>query len=167
MTQPDYKRALDAACREWEQLAQQRSDLDKRLGDLQRSIVTLTRLCGYEASVPFGLSDACRLILMRHPNRALSAQEMRNELDMMGLDLSKHASPLASIHVTLKRLVSNGLARFIPGGDGTAPRYISKMPARSVVAYGHEHAKQLFGLHFGAAAPVPPIKVSTKKGKKR
>ena len=169
MSADDYKKALDAACREWEELAAKRSELDKRLADLQRSIVTLTRLCGFTPTVPFGLSDACRLVLMRHPDEAMSAQGMRDHIESMGLDLSQHVSPLASVHVTLKRLVSSGLARFIPGGDGQPPRYVSNMKQRSVVAYGHEHAKQVFGLHFAAAAPVPPIAFakSRKRGKKR
>lgn len=130
MTTTDYKRALDAACREWETLAAERRALDTRLADLQRSIATLSRLCGYVPTVPFSLADSCRLVLMRrdHP---LTATQVREELETMGFDLSKQASPLTSIHVTLKRLVEGGDARFLAGGPGRAPCYAWKGPPRA------------------------------------
>ena len=123
MPEADYRQALDTACREWERLASQRADLDSRLADLQRTIASLMRLCGFEPTVGFGLTDACRLILCRHRGEALNARRVKEELEILGRDLSDHANPLASIHVTLKRLVAAGEVRFIPRSKGTPPMY--------------------------------------------
>ena len=74
MPEADYRQALDAASREWERLAARRAELDARLADLQRTIASLMRLCGFEPTVGFGLTDGCRLILWRHRGQALSAR---------------------------------------------------------------------------------------------
>ena len=123
MTDADYRQALETASREWERLAAQRAELDSRLADLQRTIASLMRLCGFEPTVGFGLTDACRLILWRHRGEALSARRVKEELAILGRDLSDHANPLASIHVTLKRLVAAGEVRFTPRSKGTPPMY--------------------------------------------
>ena len=65
MTIDDYKRALDAACREYEEVVRRRAELDKRLAQLHESIGALTRLCGYTPTVSWGLTDACRVVLAR------------------------------------------------------------------------------------------------------
>ena len=78
----DYRQALDTACREWERLAAQRADLDSRLADLQRTIVSLMRLCGLEPTVRFGWTDACCLILSRHRGQALSARRVKEGLEL-------------------------------------------------------------------------------------
>jgi len=160
MTASDYTRALDAACREWETLAAERRTLDTRLADLQRTIATLSRLCGYVPSVPFSLADSCRLVLMRrdHP---LTATQMKEELETMGFDLSKQASPLSSIHVTLKRLVEGGQAEFLPARPGRGPSYAWKGPIRPG---GGRPAPTLRGDEIGALffgrdiPPLPPRK---------
>src|SRR5688572_20149956 len=63
MTTDDYRRALDAAIREYETLGAERQRIDRRLVELEHSISTLTRLCGLVPTVPLGLTDACRLVL--------------------------------------------------------------------------------------------------------
>lgn len=157
MTDADYKKALEAASREWETLAAERARLDKRLAELQQTMATLSRLCGYVPTVPFGLADACRLILMRH-ERPLTAGQVREELEMMGLDFSKHANPLASIHVTLKRLVEAGQSRVIPGGAGRSPVYAWKGPKRPSRGSGPGpmlRAGEIGPLFFGYPMPAP------------
>lgn len=158
MTTIDYQRALEAACREWETLAAERARLDKRLAELQQTMATLSRLCGHVPTVPFGLADACRLILLRR-EQPLSAAQMREELEMMGLDLSKHANALASIHVTLKRLVEAGQARFLPGGAGRSPAYAWKGPklagAKGVPARPALRGDEIGALLFGYPMPAP------------
>jgi hypothetical protein len=163
VSDPDYRRALDAACREWEQLAGRRAEIDNRLADLQRTIATLSRLCGYEPTVPFGLADACRMVLRRHGDRALTAQAVRDELELIGLDLSRHASPLASIHVTLKRLVAAGEARFLPGERGTPPMYALHGPSGARGLRGRGPGTAPWPSFVGAPRGVRPL----AKGKKR
>ena len=106
-TGDDYRRALDAACREWETLTRQRAELDTRIAQLTQSIGTLSRLCGLVPTVPLGLTDACRMALKAagHP---LTALEVRGQLEAMGMDLSRYANPLAAVHTTLKRLSESG-----------------------------------------------------------
>lgn len=115
MTVDDYKRALDAACREYEALTKQRAELDTRIAQLTQSIGNLTRLCGYVPTVPLGLTDACRMVLKAagHP---LTAIEVRAQLEAMGIDLSKYSSDLAAIHTILKRLTDAGEVAFVPRG---------------------------------------------------
>jgi hypothetical protein len=127
MADSDYRRALDAACREWERLSAERVALDARLTDLQRSIATLTRLCGLVPTVPFGLAEACRLVLARD-GRPRAARDIRADLEAIGFDFSRHANPLASIHVTLKRLVEAGEVSQV--STGSKPFYVWRGPVR-------------------------------------
>jgi hypothetical protein len=107
MSKGDYRRALDAAVREYEKLSAERADLDDRLSQLRHSIGTLTKLCGYEPTVPLGLTDACRLVL-RNSVTPLTALEVRDRLAAIGVDLDKYSNPLASIHTVLKRMHEAG-----------------------------------------------------------
>jgi hypothetical protein len=109
----DYRKALDAAVREYESLTKQRAELDARIAQLAQTVGSLTRLCGFEPTVPWGLTDACRTVLKAagHP---LTALEVRAQLEAMGVDLSRYTSDLAVIHTVLKRLSQSGEARFVP-----------------------------------------------------
>jgi hypothetical protein len=107
MPKDDYRRALDAAVREYEKLSAERAGLDDRLAQLRHSIAALTKLCGYEPTVPLGLTDACRLVL-RNSVAPLTALEVRDRLVAIGVDLDKYSNPLASIHTVLKRMHSGG-----------------------------------------------------------
>ena len=107
MSKDDYRRALDAAVREYEKLSAERSALDDRLSQLHHSIAALTKLCGYEPTVPLGLTDACRLVL-RNAVAPLTALEVRDRLASIGVDLDKYSNPLASIHTVLKRMHEGG-----------------------------------------------------------
>ena len=165
MPDAEYQKALDAAAREWETLAAERARLDKRLAELQQTMATLSRLCGYVPTVPFGLADACRLILMRH-EQPLTAARMREELEMMGFDLSKHANALASIHVTLKRLVEAGQARFLAGGAGRSPAYAWKGP-KPAAAKGTPGRPALGGNAIGALFFGYPMPAPRPRGRKK
>jgi len=112
MTSDDYKRALEAACREYEEVARRRAELDKRLAELHESIGALTRLCGYTPTVSWGLTDACRVVLAR-AEQPMSALDVRDRLAGIGFDLSKYSSDLAAIHTVLKRLHRAGELRFV------------------------------------------------------
>ena len=107
MSQDDYRRALDAAVREYERAMAERATLDSRIAQLQQTIGTLTRLCGFTPTVPFGLTDACRMVL-RNAGTPLTPTAVRDRLEAVGVDLGRYANPLAAIHTTLKRLVEAG-----------------------------------------------------------
>ncbi len=112
MSVDDYKTALQAASRELEALTAERARIDQRIAQLSQTVGGLMRLCGYEPTVPLGLTDACRLVL-RGVGHPLTVTEMRAQLTAMGLDLTRYENDLAVIHTTLKRLVQNGEVRFM------------------------------------------------------
>ena len=91
----EYRRALDAATREYERALADRAALEDRIAQLRQTIGTLTKLCGFTPTVSFGLADACRMVL-------------RDRLASVGVDLDRYANPLAAIHTTLKRLAEAG-----------------------------------------------------------
>jgi hypothetical protein len=111
----EYRQALEAASREYHQLAQQRGELDRRMAQLAQTIGSLNRLCGFTPTVGVGLTDACRMVLNAagHP---LTAVEVRQQLEAMGFDISKYANDLAPIHTVLKRLTESDEVRFVPRG---------------------------------------------------
>ena len=109
----DYRQALDAACRELEDLGARRVELDRRIGQLMQTMGNLMRLCNLTPTVPMGLTDGCRMIL-RSAASPLTALEVRAQLAAMGIDLSRYENDLAAIHTTLKRLDQAGEVRFIP-----------------------------------------------------
>jgi len=107
MSKEEYRRALDAAVREYERLSAEHATLESRIAQLKHSIAALTKLCGYEPTVPLGLTDACRLVL-RNAVAPLTALEVRDRLASIGVDLDKYSNPLASIHTVLKRMQDAG-----------------------------------------------------------
>lgn len=111
MSAYQYRRALEAAQGEYEQLMRQRADIDRRLAQLVQTIGTLSRLCHLTPTVGLGLTDACRMALKAagHP---LSARQTRAHLEAMGFDVSKYSNPLASIQTVLKRLQDAGPIEF-------------------------------------------------------
>jgi hypothetical protein len=107
MSKDDYKRALEAAVREYEQVSAQHAALEGRLAQLKQSIATLSKLCGYEPTVQLGLTDACRMVL-RNAVQPLTALEIRDRLIAVGLDLDRYSNAQASIHTVLKRMHEAG-----------------------------------------------------------
>lgn len=103
MAPEQYRKALDAAIREYENLGAQRREIDERLAQLAQTIGTLNRLCGFESTVPWGLTDACRVVL-KNAGRAMTPTEVRDRLEAIGIDLTKYANSLAAVHTVLKRL---------------------------------------------------------------
>ena len=67
----------------------------------------MTKLCGFEPTVQFGLTDACRMVL-RNANQPLTALEIRDRLIAIGLDMDRYSNALASIHTVLKRMHEAG-----------------------------------------------------------
>jgi hypothetical protein len=116
MTVDEYRGALDKAIAEYERLGEERRRLDDRLAQLTQTITTLSRLVGLEPTVPFGLTDACRLVY-RNAGVPLSPLEVRERLRAIGFDLANYSNDMAAIHTVLKRLNESGELRAmaVPG----------------------------------------------------
>ena len=108
----EYRQALEAAAREYEELGKKKREIDDRLAQLSQTISTLNRLCGVTPTVFWGLTDACRLVL-RNAGHPLTPTEVRDRLQSIGVDLSKYSSSLAAIHTVLKRLREADELRFV------------------------------------------------------
>jgi hypothetical protein len=139
MTTDDYRRALDAAVREYEALGEQRRGIDRRLTELAQTIGTLSRLCGLTPTVPWGLTDACRVVL--RSGVPMSATDVRDRLQAIGFDLSKYSSQLAAVHTVLRRLNESGEVRALAGGPKQGG-YLWNMPS-SAAALGPEIAEHV------------------------
>ena len=135
MKSDEYRRALDAACREWEALARQRLEIEDRLTQLTETIGMLTKLCGLTPKVAWGLTEACRAVL-RNASNAMTPVEVRNRLAAIGFDLSHYSNELASIHTVLKRLNQSGQLRLLPRGRGKHAYEWNRSP-RTVVWHQH------------------------------
>ena len=138
MTHDDYRRALESAVREYEELGERKRALETRLAEVAQTIGTLSRLCGLTPTVPMGLTDACRLV-MRGAGVPMSPSDVRERLRTIGLDLSKYSNDLAAIHTILKRLNESGELRFVARGAGKH-QYIWNR-GTSVVALGPDIVK--------------------------
>jgi hypothetical protein len=132
MTHDDYRRALDAATREYESLAGERHAIDKRLAELAQTIGTLSKLVGLTPTVPLGLTDAVRMIM--RGGVPLTPVEVRDRLQAIGFDTEKYVNDLAAVHTILKRLNASGELRFVARRPGMH-QYTLNRPS-SVVALG-------------------------------
>ena len=117
MTQSDYKTALAAAIKEYEELGVQRRRIDERLAQLSQTIGTLNKLLGYEPTVPLGLTDAIRIVM--RAGVPMTPIQVRDRLHAIGFDVSKYANDLAAVHTILKRLNDSGELRFIAREPGS------------------------------------------------
>ncbi|HEX4347538.1 MAG TPA: hypothetical protein VHZ73_08190 [Vicinamibacterales bacterium] len=148
----EYRKALDAACREYEELGRQRVVLDARMAQLSQSIGTLMRLLGFAATMPWGLTDACRTVL-RNAGVPMSPTEVRDRLELIGVDLSKYSNELSAIHTVLRRLNDAGEVRFVAAPGKHLYRW--NTPTR-VVALGPEVAEYLRQSGESYKPPKPP-----------
>src|SRR4051812_33840280 len=118
MTHDDYRKALEAASREYEALGEKRREIDQRLAGLAQTIGMLAKLLGLTPSVPIGLTDAIRLVV-RGAGVPVTPVEVRDRLAAIGFDVSKYVNDLAAVHTILKRLNEAGELRFVPRTPGT------------------------------------------------
>jgi hypothetical protein len=160
MTDQDYRAALAAAIKEYEDLGRQRRAIDDRLAQLGQTIGTLTRLLGLTPTVPLGLTDACRLVL-RGAGLPMTPLDVRQRLLSIGLDLSVYANDLSAIHTTLKRLNEAGEIRLIARGTDKQA-YLWQRPVRAV-AIGPEVAQFVRGLHEADLTKPPSGRKRTTK----
>jgi len=132
MSTEDYRRALEAAVREYEALGEQRQQIDRRLAELAQTLSTLSRLCGIVPTVSVGLTDACRLVL-RGAGLPMTPTEVRERLKSFGFDLARYTNDLAAVHTTLKRLNDAGELRFIARPGTGEKAYVWDRPARAAL----------------------------------
>lgn len=139
-----YTAALNRARKELAQLASERERIDKRIALLRQLI---------EAMIPFIESEnlaaeTARLISTREDDsergvvivnegitdaikraftldHLLTPTEVRDQLEIMGFDLSKHSNPMATIHSVLKRLNEQGWLEQAMKGE--KPAYVKKL----------------------------------------
>jgi len=157
MTHDDYRRALQSAVREYEDLGTKRREIDRRLAELAQTIGTLSTLLGYTPTVPLGLTDAIRLV-MRGAGLPMTPLEVRDRLRGMGFDVAKYTNELAAVHTILKRLNDAGELRFIPRTDGKHQYAPSRAPvpivvSKDIVQAMHDNAAEGEAIH----APVKPL----------
>ena len=141
MTTADYRAALEAAAREYEQLGEERRKIDERLSQLAQTIGTLSRLIGLTPTVPLNITDAVRLAM--RAGVPMTPTEVRDRLLSIGVDLSNYANELAVIHTVLKRLNEAGEIRLIPRAGGKHAYLWARPP--KVIALGPEIAEFLRG----------------------
>ena len=139
MSHQDYRRALESATREYEELGAKRQAVDKRLAELAQTIGTLSKLVGLTPTVPLGLTDAVRLIM--RGGVPMTPVEVRDRLHAIGFDVSKYANDLAAVHTILKRLNESGELRFIPRAPGQH-QYTLNRPS-TVVGLGPDIVKYM------------------------
>jgi hypothetical protein len=142
VTTADYRAALEAAAKEYEELGEQRRKIDERLTQLAQTIGTLSRLIGLTPTVPLSITDAVRLAM--RAGVPMAPPEVRDRLQSIGFDLSNYSNELAVIHTVLKRLNEAGEIRLIakPGGKhaylwAKPPKVIAIAPEIAEFIRGH------------------------------
>jgi hypothetical protein len=138
MTEPDYRAALAAAVAEYERLGEERRRIDDRLSQLAQTIGALSRLLGFVATQPLGLTDACRMIY-RNAGLPMSPTDVRERMKDIGIDLSVYSNEMAAIHTVIKRLHDAGELRFVTASPGKN-LYVWQRPTKAI-AIGPEVAE--------------------------
>jgi hypothetical protein len=167
MTQDDYRRALEAATREYEELGARRREIDQRLAELGQTIGTLMRLLGLTPTVPFGLTDAIRMVV-RGAGVPMAPTEVRDRLRAIGFDVSKYTNDLAAVHTILKRLNQAGELRFIPHPGGKHQYTWNRMVTpvvltKDIVKAMYDNAGEQEAAR-AAAEPGPPARRPRRRG---
>jgi hypothetical protein len=123
MNKADYRKALQSARTEFDELVQERVGLDKRIAHLKQTIAGLMLLCDQNppsvdttnVSMPqfIKLTSAIRQVLAES-STPLSPPQLRDELTHRGL--TRYVNRLAAIHNTLFRLDKQGEVMKVVGG---------------------------------------------------
>lgn len=143
----DWKQTLYAARKEYNELIQQRDDIDSRQADLdlerekletrivqlQKTIDSLSEMVGENPLVRrlagkgglsgrydnLKLAEAVRKVL-QSADQYWTPINVRDALQAQQYDLGGYTNPLASIHAVLKRIFEAGEAFRLAGQDGKA-----------------------------------------------
>ena len=168
MTHEDYRRALDTALREYEELGAKRQAIDTRLAELAQTISTLSKLLGLTPTVPLGLTDAVRLVM--RGGVPMTPTEVRDRLHAIGFDVSKYANDLAAVHTILKRLNNTGELRFLPRGLGRSQHQYTWNRASTPVMLGPDilrYMREARHEHEAMHATEEPAPPRTPRSKRR
>ena len=171
MTQDDYRRALEAAIKEYEELGATRQQIDNRLAELAQTIGTLSKLLGLTPTVPIGLTDAIRIVV-RGAGLPMTATEVRDRLRGIGFDVSRYSNDLAAVHTILKRLNQSGELRFIPRPSG-AHQYAWNRPVTPVLLgpdilkFMRDNTYERETLQATDDEPTPPARPSGRSARTR
>ena len=164
MNDSEYRSALTAAVKEYEDLGLERRRIDQRLAQLAQTIGTLNKLLGYAATVPLGLTDAIRMVM--RAGVPLTPIEVRDRLQGIGFDVSKYVNDLAAVHTILKRLNDNGELRFIPREAGRHQYALNRavvpvVLSKDIVKAMYENAAEREAIE-AADEPEPPARTRRK-----
>jgi hypothetical protein len=166
MTHEDYRRALESATREYEELGTKRQAIDSRLAELAQTIGTLSKLLGLTPTVPLGLTDAIRLVV-RGAGVPMTPTDVRDRLRAIGFDVSKYANDLAAVHTILKRLNESGELRFVARA-GTGHQYTWNRPLTpgalgpDILRFARENAHEQEAMHATDDDISPPRRGSAR-----
>lgn len=112
MDQDSYRTMLSSFRSELSKFEQERANLDIKIDFLRIIVKGLEGLSGEEVKKleplnDFGLTAAVREVL-KSDFSFLEPMQVRAGLEARGYNLKRYANPMASLHVTLKRLVELG-----------------------------------------------------------
>jgi len=128
MNLTSYRRDLKAKKQQLTGLLRQRQEIDRKIAQLQPLISHLEGLCrelgdraakeaASKVELTTGMTELARAIL-EEAFLPLSASELKKRMETKGFDFSKYASPLATLHTVLNRLVKSGKVKVVPQKGG-------------------------------------------------
>jgi hypothetical protein len=129
----DYNKMFSEAQAELQHLQAAKTNLEEKLDEVVKKINAMTRTynaiaplvgkyCipeisdrivppGIEALKAAGISVAVKAVLEQFPNENFTAATLRDRLGDKGWDWSIYSNPLSTVHTTLVRLVTAGVAK--------------------------------------------------------
>lgn len=138
MTQDTYRKALEAAHAEMEELQVKQEQTEKRIAQLRHTIGSLLPLVLADEkgqpvrdATPYmepleqlGLTDLVREVL-KASDIPLRPLQVKEGLERLGFDITPYQNITATVHTILKRLASNGEVERTVEGGRTAYRLMS------------------------------------------
>jgi len=108
----DIKSILEDSKRQLAELVHQRDQINVAIIQLQNQVQSLSAVALREELTQrqralVGISEAIRSVL-RLKNKAMTAAEVKADLEMMGYDFRGFKNPSAMVHNTLKRMAETG-----------------------------------------------------------
>lgn len=135
MTEDTYRKALESANSELDELLGQQEQIARRIAQLRQTVGSLSPLVvGSENAkavgdaTPYldksGLTDVVRDVL-RASDKPLRPLQVKEGLERIGFDLTVYKNAMAAVHTVLKRLVENGEAKSTTAGGQTLYQWSS------------------------------------------